>query len=247
MAALAAPELPGAVPRACGDGDEEEHQEEEEEEEDIILLGTRGGAADLPHARQHCPVHAFDPAEPTGHGPHCPACFCWVCDEPVAACSSWPDHCHAHTGDPKWRGLREQRRRAAAVAAAAAVSCPPTASQSCGWHFRQSGPHWVNAGKAFPSLHHAVRTLARQQSPPPGRERLTVLLRCRCALCADVARFLEAGLRPRAGGPLRLELPGPLTLTSRAHVMDLCDTVGHRLLTYEASASGSMRLALLSG
>lgn len=58
--------------------------------------------ADYPHARFHCATVPFLP----GAG-HCPMCYCWVCDVPVAECEHWAEsHATATPGSARWKQAR---------------------------------------------------------------------------------------------------------------------------------------------
>ena len=82
---------------------------------DVEITGHLGEnpLSDYPHARHHCVVFPLRGVGGFGGAAaaaatHCPNCFCWVCDTPVAACTSWTKHCLAKPDDPIWQ---ERRRR----------------------------------------------------------------------------------------------------------------------------------------
>jgi hypothetical protein len=93
-------------------------------DDEIELVGSIGSnaLADFPHSREHCVTKPFrlDPKQ------HCPNCYCYVCDTPVAQCLSWSSHCHASDTSPFWKQQRKSvaQQKAAPFAAATAVAAP---------------------------------------------------------------------------------------------------------------------------
>ena len=124
-----------------GDGDDESDVEEVapprpsgpqtldgevlDEDEGLELVGSSGGllAADLPHARAECPRKRFTSSKTAkrtlpGNDEHCPNCWCYVCEMPVARCGQWssrdtsqPAHCNAHGLSPFWASFRSKAKR----------------------------------------------------------------------------------------------------------------------------------------
>ena len=91
-------------------------------EDGVEVVGSRGStlAADLPHPRADCPVSPFTPSKTAkravrGNDKHCPSCWCFVCEVPVAQCPQWssrdaktPAHCNAHAKNKLWAGIKAE-------------------------------------------------------------------------------------------------------------------------------------------
>eukprot|EP00178_Gracilaria_changii_P002072 TRINITY_DN13092_c0_g1_i1.p1 TRINITY_DN13092_c0_g1~~TRINITY_DN13092_c0_g1_i1.p1 ORF type:complete len:1313 (+),score=203.21 TRINITY_DN13092_c0_g1_i1:114-3941(+) len=87
-----------------------------------------------PHAREHCTQHVFwAPINDASHlrnVRHCPQCFCFVCDRPVARCVAWPLHCMALYAEPLWRQLRADTRAGRNVLPVPPCLLPPRAKNN---------------------------------------------------------------------------------------------------------------------
>eukprot|EP01052_Picozoa_sp_SAG31_P008544 SAG31_NODE_434_length_15737_cov_10.315450_4_plen_989_part_00 len=82
-----------------------------DDDDDVRVEGHTGVLAlqDFPHARENCVSFQFMAG---CEQDHCKLCYCYVCDLPASACTSWASHCKARHADPVSR-----RQRAAAAAA----------------------------------------------------------------------------------------------------------------------------------
>ena len=89
--------------------------------DEVQCTGRSGVIAlsDFPHARNNCAAYKWAEAPEK----HCPQCFCYVCDTPVAECRRWSSHCHATNDAPHWQALRK-RRAAERLRLPAACSTP---------------------------------------------------------------------------------------------------------------------------
>ena len=199
--AVGAAAAPATAP-AGDDGDDE-----------VTALGARGGL-DLPHARCHCPAHAFG-AGPQSHARTCARCYCWVCDVAASACLEWASHCHAHDRDEGWRALRESVRararaggsRAASAASAASAAPAPAAAgprvcacELCGRLAALAGGgegaprETVIAGLSFEARSHAMGVCDRRF----GRELAYSILSSQSGLRVTRLRAAPPAAQPAA-------------------------------------------------
>lgn len=79
------------------------------DDDDLEFVGRTGYNAleDFPHSREHCVAVSFTMATAQQH---CSNCFCFVCDEPSAACQQWSQHCTATHVSAHWKALRKQKQ-----------------------------------------------------------------------------------------------------------------------------------------
>ncbi|KAJ1619767.1 hypothetical protein T492DRAFT_408824 [Pavlovales sp. CCMP2436] len=83
-------------------------------------IAEDGNIAIVPHLREHCTLHPLV----LNAMAHCPCCYCYVCDKPVAECLQWSTHAHAR------RATHALVRFATAIlAVGAALPPPPQAPQ----------------------------------------------------------------------------------------------------------------------
>ena len=80
------------------------------DDDEPVILHSTGSVAlkDFPHARENClsaPFVLGDAARA-----HCPNCYCFVCDLPVAACDEWDEHCQAQHHVHRWQQAREAQK-----------------------------------------------------------------------------------------------------------------------------------------
>ena len=100
----------------------------------ITLLKNTGHnpLSDYPHARFHCVVVPFQPTSSSTVSNLCPNCYCYACDVPVKACTSWHTHCFASSDQPEWEEYRRQilLKRSQATAKTKLCSSSATAKSS---------------------------------------------------------------------------------------------------------------------
>jgi hypothetical protein len=86
-------------------------------DQDVELVGTVNETR-LPHMRQHCTVHPFNPSaalSSSNNMEFCDLCYCYVCDKPAKECTQWfvANHCMATNSGPNaamWNRLRQQAK-----------------------------------------------------------------------------------------------------------------------------------------
>jgi len=78
-------------------------------------IAEDGNIAIVPHLREHCTLHPLV----LNAMAHCPCCYCYVCDKPVAECLQWSTHAHAR------RATHALVRFATAILAVGAALPPP--------------------------------------------------------------------------------------------------------------------------
>jgi len=62
----------------------------------------------LPHMRQHCLEHRYNPNSTADNQRYCHKCYCYVCDILASECSQWSSHCNATdigAAQDYWRSL----------------------------------------------------------------------------------------------------------------------------------------------
>jgi hypothetical protein len=81
------------------------NQNQNQEEEEVMMIGVVGLLL-LPHAREHCTIHPYDPSNNQARRRHCAHCYCYICQIPAEGCHYWRMHAHASERFPVWRELR---------------------------------------------------------------------------------------------------------------------------------------------
>ena len=146
-------------------------------DEDLEIVGSKGAnaLADFPHARENCVTcpFAFEPAK------HCANCYCFVCDAPASACTTWARHCRATHSSAQWRAEREAKRNGGA----APPPEPPLA--------RAFAPAAAGGAGGAASRVSALPPLAPYAGPAPAVPEFTV-----SALVESVVRVLPVEVDP---------------------------------------------------
>jgi hypothetical protein len=76
-----------------------------QEEEEVVMIGVVGLLL-LPHAREHCTIHPYDPANKEARRRHCTHCYCYICQIKAEECPYWRMHANASERFLVWRELR---------------------------------------------------------------------------------------------------------------------------------------------
>ena len=120
------------------------------DDDEVQVTGSKGDIAlrDYPHLRCQCIVVRFSLANAAAH---CQLCFCYVCDLPVAQCSSWSTHCRANPALDAWKV--ERARMAAQRATINSMPKRISLADVCRVY-----PHQADASTATP-LHTAQKQM----------------------------------------------------------------------------------------
>lgn len=122
----------GAAPTSAGSSSTAMVEaDDDDSDDDVEMIGRTGDNAleDFPHSRHNCLVMPFKPG---CEAKFCENCYCFVCDDLVAKCPRWAEHCRAVHTDDHWKRLRSQWKACpgGAVLAAAPPPSNPAASSA---------------------------------------------------------------------------------------------------------------------
>ena len=193
---------------------------------DVLITGHTGANAlsDFPHARNNCVAFKWADAP----AKHCPQCFCYVCDAPVAKCSEWSEHCNATHDQPHWQALRRRRaaeklRNPAPAPVAASSSSASSSSASSSSASSSSAPVPAPSGWTCERLVNSLVQVYPVEATTPQGLVSTVTLKPYQKQSLQFMLEIEKTTDPKFVGSLQLR-PGS-TATERRGGW-LCDEVG---------------------
>ena len=71
----------------------------------LVEITLSKAQTDWPHNHKDCKIRAIE-----DQASFCSQCFCWVCDTPVAQCTSWASHFAAVPGAAAWDAMRARKK-----------------------------------------------------------------------------------------------------------------------------------------